>query len=306
MAFNPVELQNVDVTKAFSVEGQAPSLLPSEKKWKLVWNDEFDGEALDESKWDYRLHYWGYESPTFTKEGIDVSDGTLKINLVRKGDDFYSAHLQTGSLTFDKPAEPDNKSKWYPFGEIKPPKFLHKYGYYEIRCRLPKHAGWHAAFWLQAPGIGSHPIPERAGVECDIMENYRQHIDGKMICGCGWGGYGKNRHWYGHFEFPYEESEDGWHYFGVDWSKEGYTFYTDGKLIGAQLAPECVVSDVEQFLLVSTECHGYHREFTRRGGEGETKQQGRGWGKPVPELFTAYPDCFEIDFVRVYDAVEEE
>ncbi len=305
MAFNPVELQTINMNREESVKGHAPSLLPSNKKWKLVWNDEFDGNVLNEDNWDYRLYFWGHESPTFTKEGIEVSDGTLKINLVRKGDDFYSAHLQTGSLTFDKPVEPDVKS-FYPFGEIKPPKFLHKYGYYEIRCRLPKHSGWHAAFWLQAPGIGSHPIPERAGVECDIMENYRQHSDGKMICGCGWGGYGKNRHWYGHYEFDYKETEDGWHYYGVDWSKDGYTFYTDGKLIGSQLAPECVVSDVEQFLLVSTECHGYHRHFTKKGGEGETTTQKKEWGNPVEELFSACPDCFEIDFVRVYDAVEED
>ena len=32
-----------------SVFAAAPSLLPSEKSFKLVWQDEFDGNALDES-----------------------------------------------------------------------------------------------------------------------------------------------------------------------------------------------------------------------------------------------------------------
>ena len=302
MAFVDTELKEISMTKCNPVENKAESYLPADKKWKLVWNDEFDGEALDENKWDYRLNFWGYQSPTFTKEGVEVSNDTLKIHLVRKGDDFYSAHLQTGSLTFDNPAEPDNKNKFWPFGEVKPPKFLHKYGYYEIRCRLPKHDGWHAAFWLQAPGIGSHPDPKVCGVECDILENYRQIKDGKLICGCGWGGYGRNRHWFGHYAYDFEETADGWHYYGVDWSPEGYTFYADGKLVGKQMAPECAVSDVEQFILVSTECHGYHREFTRKGGEGETKKEVGNWGKPVPELFNAFPDCFEVDFVRVFDA----
>ena len=26
--------------------------VPNGKTWKLVWNDEFDGDKLDESKWD--------------------------------------------------------------------------------------------------------------------------------------------------------------------------------------------------------------------------------------------------------------
>lgn len=304
MPFVTAEPKEYNMKYEVAVEGQAPSILPVDKKWKLVWSDEFDGDALDESKWNYRLNFWGYRSPAFTTEGVEVSNGTLKINLLRKGDDFCSAHLQTGGLTFDNPRDATSKKFW-PFGAKDEFKFMHKYGYYEIRCRLPKCDGWHCAFWLQSPSIGAHPDPAVAGVECDIMENYRQHTDGKMICGCGWGGYGKNRHWYGHYEFDYEETDDGWHYYGVDWSKDGYTFYADGKLIGSQMAPECVVSDVEQFLLVSTECHGYHRQFTKKGGEGETKQK-KQWGSPVEELFSAYPDCFEIDFVRVYDAVEQD
>jgi len=68
-----------------------------------------------------------------------------------------------------------------------------------------------------------------------------------------------------------------------------------------QMAPECPVSEVDQFILVSTECHGYHRSFGRGGLESKDQS---GWvGKPVPALFNAVlPDCFEVDFVRVFDA----
>ena len=296
MAFKPTKLTDVGMKKTFAVEGHAASFLPSEKNWRLVWNDEFDLNHLDSDKWNYRLCYWGYPSPTFTTEGVEVSDSILKINLVRDGDSFRSAHLQTGSNTFDLPPDKDRTGFW-PFGKKLPAKFMHRYGFYEIRCRLPRHPGWHAAFWLQSPSIGAHPNPEYAGVECDIMENYRQHTDGEMICGNGWGGYGSEGKWFGHYSFPYAETDDGWHYYAVDWSPEGYIFYADGKLVGSQMAPECPVSGVDQFILVSTECHGYHRVFTRRGEAGEAGFS----GKPVPELFEAYPDCFEVDFVRVYD-----
>lgn len=228
----PVALTEVPITKAEPVAGRAASLLPAGKTWKLVWNDEFDGAKLDDTKWNYRLHYWGYRSPTFTKEGVELDgEGHLKMHLIRKGDDFYSGHLQTGGNTFDLPREENAAGPWL-FGEKLPAKFMHKFGYYEIRCKLPKNDGWHAAFWLQSPSIGAHPDPKYAGVECDIMENYRQHTEGTIGCGNGWGGYGKESKWHGHFWFNYEETADGWHYYGVDWSPEGYVFYADGKLVG--------------------------------------------------------------------------
>lgn len=293
------ELKDCAMVRTTPVEGHAESLLPAGKKWKLVWSDEFDGDTLDETKWNFRTHFWGYKSPTWTNEGIEVSDSTLKINLVRKGDDFYSAHLQTGGLTFDMPRDETSKVFW-PFGKKKEFKFLHKYGYYECRCRLPKNAGWHAAFWLQAPGIGSHPDPAVAGVECDIMENYLQHTHGDIVCGCGWGGYGAESKWCGHYQYPFVETEDGWHTYGVDWSPEGYVFYADGKMVGAQMAPECAVSNVEQFILISTECHGYNRIFRAAGEAGEATVQ----SQPVPELLKAeLPDCFEVDYVRVFDEI---
>ena len=38
-----------------AVKGESPSLLP-QGKWKLVWNDEFNGTELDRTKWLYRTN----------------------------------------------------------------------------------------------------------------------------------------------------------------------------------------------------------------------------------------------------------
>ena len=286
--------------KEFKIENHASSYLPKEKNWTLVWQDEFDGNELDESKWNFREYFWGKKSPTFSREGVSVDgNSNLVIALVKKGDDFYSGHLQTGSLTYDIPK--DTNGMW-PFGKFEKAKFMHKFGYYEIRCRLPKNPGWHAAFWLQAPGIGSHPNAKYCGVETDIMENYRQHTEGLMLCGNGFGGYGKDSVWPGHFRFPFVETADGWHYYGVDWNKDGYTFYADGKKIGWQGPPDVAVSHVEQFILVSTECHGYNRNFGDNCGD---DGHGDMWkGEPVEELKKAVlPDAFIVDHVRVFDEI---
>jgi len=266
----------------FKLADHADSVLPAGKSWKLVWNDEFDGMELDETKWGFRRNFWGKPLPTFTNEGV-VLDGEshLRLHLTEKDGEFYSPHLQTGSLTYDIPKDSDG---FWPFGKYEQPKFMHRFGYYEIRCKMTKNDGWHAAFWLQAPSIGAAPDPKYCGVECDIMENYTLFKQQELICGNLWGGYGKDGKGHGHFHFPFVETADQWHHYGVDWSPNGYVFYADGKEVGRVDGP---VSEVEQFILVSTECHGYRAE-----------------GKASPLLRQAVlPDYFEVDFVRVFDEV---
>ena len=58
-----------------------------------------------------------------------------------------------------------------------------------------------------------------------------------MIGGNYWGGYGKDYRRSGHFAWEFKETDDGWHYYGVDWSPEGYRFYADRKLIGTVVPP---------------------------------------------------------------------
>ena len=174
-----IECMQEDVTCPVSpVEGHAASLLPKGKQWKLVWNDEFDGDTLDETKWSYRTYYWGQKSPTFTDhEGVELDGNShMRMYLICENGQYRSPHLQTGSNSFDIPRDTDG---FWPLGKMEKPKFMHRFGYYEIRCRLPKNDGWHAAFWLQTPSIGTAPDPRFCGVECDIMENYRQHTEGE-------------------------------------------------------------------------------------------------------------------------------
>ena len=69
----------------------------------------------------------------------------------------------------------------------------------------------------------------------------------------------------------------------MDWSKDGYVFYCDGRETARSTGP---VSRVEQFILLTTECMGY-----RDGGPSEDLKK------------AVLPDCFTVDYVRVFDAV---
>ena len=280
--------------KEFNHAGHAASLLPEGKEWRMVWNDEFDGTQLDKDKWGFRRNFWGKPFPAFKDQGVELDgDSHLRIHLLEKNGEYSSAHLQTGSLTYDIPR--DSGGIW-PFGPYEKPKFMHRFGYYEIRCRMPKCDGWHAAFWLQAPSIGASSDPCFCGVECDIMESYKRLSSGEIICGNIWNGYGADCKGNGHFHFPFVESHDGWHYYGVDWNPAGYVFYADGNEVGRVTGP---VSHVEQFILVSTECHGYR-------GEGFTAPAGHKAGTPCKLLRKAVlPDYFEVDHVRVFDECQD-
>lgn len=264
------------------------SQLPEGKKWELVWNDEFDGASLDTTKWGFRLHLMQTRHQTFTTEGVEVKNGLLYINLVEKDGQYYSAHLQTGENYIDRPAKTvyrgGNGLAW-PIAEIKKPKFAHRYGYYEIRCQLQKQPGWWSAFWLQSPVIGSSLDPSRAGVEIDIMENFTR--DNKISHSLHWDGYGKDHKQKGSGHFTIADTSEGFHTFGMYWGKTGYVFYVDGKESWRTDGP---VSDIDQFILVSTECFGY-----RNGNRDQ----------PVDILKkTILPDAFVVDYVRVFDEVE--
>ena len=106
--------------KKYEVANHEPSYLP-DGDWELVWSDEFDGNELDESKWGFRLDFWGKRSLTFSKHAFVEGDSCLHLPLVYEDGIYKSAHLQTGSLTYDKPK--DSEGIWN-FGRFEKPKFL--------------------------------------------------------------------------------------------------------------------------------------------------------------------------------------
>lgn len=281
--------------KKFEVENHEPSYLPSDSEWKLIWADEFDGTELDRTKWDFRLNFWGKRFDAYTDQGV-VLDGNSHVELHRVEVDgrYASPQLQTGSNSYDfladgKKANPWGQVSFWPLEELSAPKFVHRYGYYECRCKFQRDPKtmW-SAFWTQSPSIGSRFEPEWCGVESDIME----HFDtGEATTGNIYGGYGNQLKNDGRVEYKLEDTEDGFHYFGMDWREDGYTFYCDGKEIS-----RCNehVSQVPQFILITTEVVGYRRVDQKDP-------------EKLPYVIKGEfeDDAFIVDFVRVFDRVEK-
>ena len=138
--------------KTFEVKGHEPSILP-DGEWDLVWADEFDGTELDTTKWAYRTHIMGKRHPGFATEGVELDGNSNAVfRIFEKDGEICSPHLQTGynwadasheeTVSFgDNIAENDLLLVW-PVGKFQEHKFLHKYGYYECRCKLQRERGW--------------------------------------------------------------------------------------------------------------------------------------------------------------------
>lgn len=272
----------------FNVEGHAPSLLPDGHRFSLVFSDEFDGDTLDTSKWYYRLHMAGRRHETYIEDAISF-DGNSNIvfHLVEKDGQYYSSTIQTGENFTDRPNGQSTDI---------PPKFMHRYGYYECRCRLQKTAPWWSAFWLQSPTV-TYPLPpEQAGVEVDIMESFRP---GTYIPHFNhWGGYGDGHQFANTAGFDRWATDDDaipvtpdeFHTFGVHWARDGYTFYVDGVQSGNKITSP--VSDTDQFIVLFTECKGYRESIPGYSG--------------VTEFGSGIRDCFTVDHVRVFDELPAE
>ena len=168
--------------KIFEVKNHAPSLLPDGFDFRLVWSDEFDGDTLDESKWDYRLCMMGKRHPAWTDQGVRIENGCAVFTIFEENGEIVSSQLQTGYNFMDAPVQQTtfgNDHLQWNIGKLRENKFTHRYGYYECYCKLQQLPGWWSAFWMQSPIIGASLDPKLTGSEVDIMEYF--HTDGTIV-----------------------------------------------------------------------------------------------------------------------------
>ncbi len=269
----------------FHLEGHEDSFLP-DGKWKLVWNDEFDGTELDRTKWDYRLSMMGKIHPAWTDKGVHIDGKSNAVfSLLEENGIPVSSQLQTGYNFMDQPTIPTtfgcDHLQWN-IGKLHENLFTHRYGYYECRCRLQQHPeAWWSAFWMQSPIIGASLDPAETGSELDIMECFDT---GKIVAHNAFtGGYGQDmkRAFAGGME-GLDPKE--FHRFGMYWDESGYTFYVDG-IEDGHISE--YVSKRPEFILISTEVKGYRfKEHIA-----------------VKEAYDVIgKDDFLVDYVRVFDA----
>lgn len=262
-------------------------------KWTLVWNDEFEGEELDLTKWDYQLgtgaEYglsgWGNEEQQYyTKENVSVSDGVLKIE-ARK-ENVGNKPYTSGRIRTMKAASEDGSSDETLYSK--------KYGKFEARMKLPTGNGIWPAFWL-LPDPHDNPYGAWAvSGEIDIMEakgRLPEESSGTIHYGQVWP---NNKYTGGTYNMPEGETIAQYHVYSLEWEPGELRWYVDGNLFHKETSWYARgVGETEDYPFPAPFDEEFYILFNL--AVGGNFDEGR-----LPSK-SDIPATLEVDYVRVFD-----
>lgn len=194
-----------------SSSSDAPSLVDTPADPTAFWSDEFQGDALDITKWSYEIGNsgWGNNEFQYYTDRTDnafVKDGFLHI--VAKKEDFETAKYTSARI-------------------ITQDKFDFTYGTIKARIALPVGKGIWPAFWML--GANSETVGWPLCGEIDIIEAVN---DESVVYGTHhWDHEGKHAQ-YGnstkqHFDGHYELDITEFHDYKMTWDKSAISMYVD-------------------------------------------------------------------------------
>jgi len=173
-------------------------------------SDEFEGKALDRSKWTVGMSWWkGRQPALFSDKNVTVSDGKLHLTMRKEPvppqferlgyHDYTSAALNTRARS--------------------------SYGYYEVKAK-PMNSGGSSSFWFQqdeTPGWQTEIDVFEIGGKAkgfESKDNMTVHVFRTPQ---------KKEHWQvgGAWVAPWRLADD-YHVYGLDWRKDEITYYVDG------------------------------------------------------------------------------
>lgn len=253
----------------------------AQEGWNLVWEDQFEGSALDTSNWSHQTGTgtafglpagWGNnELQYYTNfpENLSVSNGTLKITARQQpfaGASYTSARIRTL-----------NKRET-------------RYGRIEARMKIPSTTGVWPAFWM-LPTDSPYGSWAASG-EIDIMESVNQadRIFGTLHYGSNWPNNISNGP---RLQDGRDFSQD-FHTYRVDWDPDTITWYVDDLAYGSLPSSSWFSSaapgnprapfDTEYHILLNVAVGG---DFPGN-----------------PNGSSNFPQTMEVDFVRIYERVQ--
>lgn len=248
----------------------------------LVWHDEFDKPEIDTDKWCFHRTMSGVDRIYDNSESnCRIEDGKVHMQVHRTDDPEHPFTLSEGFTT-------KYTMNW-------------KYGYLEMRAKIPfRHGAW-PSFWTQSSTVFQKTkwmcetdIFEVFSSDRNAVANLHKWGDGRH-CMLPGGEGSLNRAYT--FE-NYENINNEYHIYGYEWDKEYMYFYIDGEMYvkfsiteeGCQV-PNHVLPGVQcfhdpHFIIFNDEI------FTPNGG----------WVVPGWSLTDEdpIPIDYYIDYVRLY------
>lgn len=177
----------------------------------LLFADEFDGAALDRSKWSViGPEFWVNDEQQAYFDRPDVI-------AVRGGSLWLTPRFAPGIDTHAR-----RKADFVSGRIVTQGKFDFTYGRAEARIRMPDAIGVWPAFWL----LGNGDWPHTGAI--DVME----YVGDKEWTGVAVHGpkYSGETPFVDRYYFPQGEDATGWHVYAAEWTKDEIEFFVDGRL----------------------------------------------------------------------------
>jgi beta-glucanase (GH16 family) len=236
----------------------------------IVWADEFNGTALDLTKWSYQLGDgcaegicgWGNSELQYYQESnVTVSNGQLHITAKKQ-------RVQSKAYTSGR-IRSLNKGDW-------------TYGRFEARVKLPAGKGLWPAFWM-LPTDNTYGSWPKSG-EIDIMEFVGakpKEILGTIHYGDP---YPKNQNQGAYFALNSGTFEDAFHNFAIEWEPGVIRWFVD---------------DILYLTKTAQDLSPYNWPFDQRFHFLLNVAVGGNLGGAVDD--SIFPKTMDVDYVRVYD-----
>ena len=237
---NADELDYAYDVNGLEVFSKSPDLPDIVEGRTLIWHDEFDGNTLDNSKWN---KYWGLSSyntiyPLDNSEVAKVSDGQLDFSSIKNypysNADYSSAYIHTRE------------------------RFEFRYGLIEAKIKFSSESIYHATLWTL--GANSYRLCTNEDVawdstvgmnfpscgEIDIAEAY----DNSKVEACTHWSDRKDGTAYNSSTVRRLTSDpDEWHIYGCEWTDTTISFYCDRVLIGSWNISNAITNGYNPFTL---------------------------------------------------------
>jgi len=256
--------------------------------YALVWSDEFDTDGRpDPSRWTYETGFVrNAELQWYQPDNAFVADGKLVIEARRE---------QRPNPEFGR-ADVDDEFRWrrtidYTSASVTT-RGLHawRFGRFEIRARIATEEGLWPALWL----LG---VEERwpAKGEIDLMEYY----DASILANFAWASNAPGKAQWKSSKTPLERLTDdpAWarqfHVWAMEWSKDRINLYLDGQLLNS-IDPSATRNPKGYAVTHPFLQPHYLIINLALGGQA---------GGSVAK--TTFPSRVEVDYVRVFQRVEE-
>lgn len=231
--------------------------------WHLIFHDDFNEKGLNTQRW---ASCWPYmptlactnsnEAEFYRPGNVAVSGGMLRL----------TARRQRATAQGWKPRQ-------YTSGMVTTAgKFHFRYGFAQVRMKVPPGVGFWIGFWLM-------PTDRSWPPEIDVMEHLGLH---PTVSGMAyhWVSRSKRHTANRWLDVRPKSWESSWHTYGMDWEPGKIRWYIDGKLENQY------VGDVTA-----------KRMWLNLTFAMSSNPQ---WG--VPNQSTHFPSTVAVDYVRVWQA----